>query len=77
MNRTPVTSPASRNKFVLLTSVLVFTISLAIAVPVHAQFTLVKISADSFHNSASQHKTEVEPDTYSWDSTMIAAFQVA
>jgi len=45
--------------------------------PAHAQFTLVKISADSFHNSASQHKTEVEPDTYSWGSTMVAAFQVA
>jgi hypothetical protein len=43
----------------------------------HAQFTLVKISADSFHNSDSQHKTEVEPDTYSWSSTMVAAFQVA
>lgn len=43
----------------------------------NAQFTLVKISADSFHNSDSQHKTEVEPDTYSWGSTMVAAFQVA
>jgi len=30
-----------------------------------------------FHNSASQHKSEVEPDTYSWGSTMVAAFQVA
>ncbi|HEX8814730.1 MAG TPA: sialidase family protein [Terriglobales bacterium] len=43
----------------------------------HGQFTLVKISSDSFTNSASQHKTEVEPDTYSWGSTMMAAFQVA
>jgi hypothetical protein len=49
----------------------------AMAGHAHAQFTLVKISADSFHNSASQHKTEVEPDTYSWGSTMVAAFQVA
>jgi hypothetical protein len=49
----------------------------AFAGPAHAQFTLVKISSDSFHNSASQHKTEVEPDTYSWGSTMMAAFQVA
>jgi hypothetical protein len=47
------------------------------AVSAHAQYTLVKISTDSFHNSASQHKTEVEPDTYSWGSTMVAAFQVA
>ena len=50
---------------------------LVMAGSAQAQFTLVKISADSFHNSASQHKTEVEPDTYSWGSTMIAAFQVA
>jgi hypothetical protein len=43
--------------------------------PANAQ--LVKISNDSFLNSYSQHKTEVEPDTYSWDTTMVAAFQVA
>ena len=48
----------------------------AMAGSVNAQYTLVKISADSFHNSASQHKTEVEPDTYSWGSTMVAGFQV-
>jgi hypothetical protein len=41
------------------------------------QFTLVKISSDSFHNAASQHKTEVEPDSYSWQSTIVAAYQVA
>ena len=43
----------------------------------NAQFTLVKISSDTFHNGESQHKTEVEPDTYSWGNTMVAAFQVA
>jgi hypothetical protein len=43
----------------------------------NAQISLVKISTDSFHNSDSQHKSEVEPDTYSWGSTMVAAFQVA
>src|SRR5579863_2659357 len=42
-----------------------------------AQNSLVQISIDSFHNSDSQHKSEVEPDTYSWGSTMVAAFQVA
>ncbi len=54
---------------------LAFAISLAMVAPAHAQ--LVKISNDSFHNGYSQHKTEVEPDTYSWGSTMVAAFQVA
>ena len=56
---------------------LLFAFSLLIAMPAYAQFTLVKISSDSFTNPESQHKTEVEPDTYSWGSTMMAAFQVA
>ena len=74
MNRAyfPPQSRGNRSAFIL--SILAFAISLAVS-PVHAQ--LVKISTDSFHNSYSQHKTEVEPDTYSWGSTMVAAFQVA
>jgi hypothetical protein len=58
-----------------------FTFMLALAIcfvmSTPAQTQLVKISTDSFQNSSSQHKTEVEPDTYSWGSTMVAAFQVA
>ena len=77
MKRTSLKSQIGRNGSVLLTSVLAFAICLAMAAPVQAQFTLVKISTDSFHNTSSQHKTEVEPDTYSWGSTMVAAFQVA
>src|SRR3954453_1044940 len=37
---------------------------------------LVKLSADTFTNATSQHATEVEPDSYSWGQTIIAAFQV-
>src|SRR5580704_1873943 len=77
MKRTSPKSQIGRNGSVLFPSVLAFAICLAMAAPVQAQFTLVKISTDSFHNSSSQHKTEVEPDTYSWGSTMVAAFQVA
>ena len=47
--------------------------------PAHGQigsFTLVKISTDTFSNSASQHATEVEPDTFAFGSTMVSAFQV-
>jgi Cytochrome P450 len=76
MNRNSLKSQSGRNMSAFFTLVLAFAISLAM-VPAHAQFTLVKISTDSFHNSSSQHKTEVEPDTYSWGSTMVAAFQVA
>ncbi len=76
MNRTAVVLHSRKNRFVFFAA-LVFAISLAMAAPLQAQFSLVKISTDSFHNSYSQHKTEVEPDTYSWGSTMVAAFQVA
>lgn len=42
-----------------------------------AQPTLVKISTDPFTNSASQHKTEVEPDTYAFGNTIVSVFQTA
>src|SRR3954469_1398029 len=35
-----------------------------------------RISSDPFTNSTSQHRTEVEPDTYAFGSTIVAAFQV-
>jgi len=37
--------------------------------------TLLKISSDPYTNSTSQHKTQVEPDTYSNGSTIVSAFQ--
>ena len=56
---------------------LTFLVVLVMPGLVYAQFTLKQISEDIFLNSSSQHRTEVEPDTYSWGSTMVAAFQVA
>src|SRR5512136_3170245 len=38
--------------------------------------TLVQISSDPFTNTTSQHKTEVEPDTFASGSTIVSAFQV-
>src|ERR1700678_3258332 len=73
MNRALRFSQGRVNRSAFFTFVLAFAISLTPS----ASAQLVKISTDSFHNSASQHKTEVEPDTYSWGSTMVAAFQVA
>jgi hypothetical protein len=35
-----------------------------------------EISQDPFRSSTSQHATEVEPDTASWGSTVVAVFQV-
>jgi hypothetical protein len=34
-----------------------------------------QISSDPFTNSTSQHKTQVEPDTFSFGKTIVAAFQ--
>jgi hypothetical protein len=36
---------------------------------------LTQLSSDPYTNSSTQHKTEVEPDTYSYGSTIVAAFQ--
>ena len=74
MNRACLSS-CYRRTSVLFALLLAF--SLLMVMPAYAQFTLVKVSGDSFNNPESQHKTEVEPDTYSWGSTMMAAFQVA
>ncbi len=37
--------------------------------------TLNQISSDPFTNSTSQHATEVEPDTFSYGSTIVATYQ--
>jgi hypothetical protein len=42
---------------------------------VFASAHLQQLSSDPYTNSTSQHQTEVEPDTYSFGSTIVAAFQ--
>jgi len=37
--------------------------------------TLQRLSKDPFTNSGSQHKTQVEPDTFSYGSTIVSVFQ--
>jgi hypothetical protein len=41
-----------------------------------ANVPLTRISSDPFTNSTSQHRTEVEPDTYAFGSTIVSTFQV-
>ena len=36
---------------------------------------LQRLSSDPYTNSTSQHKTQVEPDTFSYGSTIVSAFQ--
>jgi hypothetical protein len=73
MNRT-FRSHCRSNIFALLA---VLTLGVAVVAPAHAQFTLVKISTDKFHNSDSVHRTEVEPAFFSWGNTIVGAFHVA
>ncbi|GHO71970.1 hypothetical protein KSC_108620 [Ktedonobacter sp. SOSP1-52] len=51
---------------------------LALAFPQHASAatTLVQLSSDPYTNSSSQHQTQVEPDSFSFGSTIVSAFQV-
>ena len=68
---------SGRNASAVFTSLLAFAIALMMVTLAHAQTTLVKLSTDTFHNSDSQHRTEVEPDTFAWGSTIVSGFQVA
>lgn len=43
--------------------------------PVPAALHLLQLSSDPYTNSTSQHKTEVEPASYAYGSTIVAAFQ--
>jgi hypothetical protein len=45
------------------------------AAPTFADATLTKISSDPFTNATSQHATQVEPGTFSFGDTIVAAFQ--
>jgi hypothetical protein len=55
------------------TSALVFAVP---AAAVHATVTLSQVSSDPYSDSQAQHATEVEPDTFSFGSTIVSAFQV-
>jgi hypothetical protein len=41
-----------------------------------ANFPLLQISSDPYTNTTSQHRTEVEPDTFAFGSTIVSTFQV-
>jgi hypothetical protein len=56
--------------------ILVALVVILVAVPALAAVALTRVSTDPYTNAASQHRTEVEPDTFSFGSTIISAFQV-
>jgi len=51
-------------------------LALASAPGAVAAVALTRLSSDPYSNSSSQHRTEVEPDTFAFGSTVVAAFQV-
>jgi hypothetical protein len=64
-----------RNRWSFLAAAL--SLAFLLSVPAQAQFALVKLSEDNFNNNDSRHRTEVEPHTFAYGSTIVAAFQVA
>src|SRR5256714_12721714 len=64
----------SRGRFALVFGT-VAAAALVLSVAASAVIPVVKIATDPFTNSTSQHKTIVEPDSYSFGSTIVAAAQ--
>lgn len=44
-------------------------------IPARTGTRLLQLSSDPYNNSGSQHKTEVEPGSYAYGSTIVTAFQ--
>ena len=47
------------------------------SIPTQSSSPLMRLSTDKFHDSASEHRTEVEPGTFAWGSTIVSTFQVS
>src|SRR5947209_18489993 len=52
-----------------------FVFALVVQIRTVSAASLIQLSSDTFTNSSSQHRTEVEPDTFSFGSTLVPAFQ--
>ena len=68
--------PSSRRSRLCLVSAIVGALVLAVPVAASANVPLTRVRADPFTNPSSQHQTVVEPDTFSFGSTTVAAMQV-
>src|SRR4029450_8678290 len=56
--------------------ILVALVVALVAVPALAAVALTRVSNDPYTDTASQHRTEVEPDTFEFGNTIVSAFQV-
>src|SRR2546423_13165561 len=65
---------------ITVTLALIFSFALtstaSASVPTASAATLLQLSSDPYTNTTSQHQTQVEPDSYSNGSTIVAATQV-
>jgi hypothetical protein len=75
MVRTPRPHGSRHVSRALLTLVAAFAIGSAVPAAA-AEEPIVRISDDPFANAASQHRSEVEPDTFSFGRTVVSTFQV-
>jgi hypothetical protein len=70
----------SPNRFVLRTAVIAGGTALAVIAlgsgVASANVSLTQVSTDPFTDTQAQHRTEVEPDTFSFGNTIVSAFQV-
>src|SRR5213592_1032307 len=64
-----------RKRWFLLALALAATAALTLTLVASANVAVTIIATDPFTNSTSQHATIVEPDTYSFGSTIVAAAQ--
>jgi hypothetical protein len=66
---------SSRAALAFIIAVLMMLSTAAFAFASSSAVTLLRLSTDPYTNTTSQHKTQVEPDTYSNGSTIVSAFQ--
>ena len=66
---------SSRAALAFIVAVLMMLSTAAFAFASSSAVTLLRLSTDPYTNTTSQHKTQVEPDTYSNGSTIVSAFQ--
>src|SRR5437870_7081898 len=64
-----------RKSGLILSATLALLFALASTSIAFANEPLIRISSDPYTNKTSQHKTQVEPDVYSFGSTVVATFQ--
>jgi hypothetical protein len=75
--RLPIRS--ARTRWVRATTITVpiaVTVALFTATAAYANVAVTQVSSDPYTDAQAQHRTEVEPDTFSFGNTIVSAFQV-